>query len=113
MPPNPRDLKYGTMPLPDPPHVPTDVDTFMGHGVNDFTSRTLYAVFNDLKTFGDLAAPESLLELLFETPLLEDEDADRVVRHAALMNAERAHGGSSSRVVVKSKLILETPYEVM
>lgn len=89
-----------------------DIDTFMGYSVNDFTSSVHYAIFNDPDTFGPVEYTEPMRELLFDTPLVEDDDLDYVTRHSQLMNADRAASRNAQRVVVKEKMILETSWQV-
>ena len=89
-----------------------DIDTFMGYDVNDFTSTVTYGIFNDPDTFtiGPVVNTEALRERLFNIPLMEDDDLDRVQRHAELSNGDRARTGQRERVIVKEKTILETPW---
>lgn len=89
-----------------------DGDTFMGFDVNDFTSTVSYGVFNDPDTFsiGSLVDTEALRERLFNLPLMEDDDYDRIVRHANLSNEDRERNGQAERVKVRRKVILETPW---
>lgn len=89
-----------------------EVDTFMGFDVNDFTSTTTFGVFNDPESFiiGDIINREALRERLFNTPLMEDEDLDRIVRHANLSNEDRERNGQRERVKVRRKVILETDW---
>lgn len=94
------------------PDEPQDVDTFMGFGVNEFTSETTYGIFNDPETFVGIPADnEPLRQRLFESPLMQDDDVDYVTRHAELMNHDRKRDGRHERVIVKSRLVLETPWK--
>lgn len=108
MPPHPKDLLYGA----DVTQVKVDGDTFMGFDVNDFTSTTMYGIFNDPETFviGDMVNTEALRERLFNTPLMQDDDYDRMVRHANLSNEDRQRNGQHERVKVKKMVTLETPW---
>jgi hypothetical protein len=88
-----------------------DVDTLLGFDVNDFTSTVIYAVFNDPEDPALRDLPEALKPMLLDVPLYEDDDDDRVRRHARLMNEDRARlrpprGG----VIVRVQTILKTPW---
>lgn len=108
MPSNPRDLEYDAHRT----QVASDVDTFMGYGVNEFTSVEAYGIFNDPTTFviGESVNTEALRERLFDTPLMEDDNLLRVQAHANLTNEERAHHGQAERVVIRRQVRLETPW---
>lgn len=98
----------------DPTHV-GDVDTFMGFDVNDFTSVTSYGVFNDPETFviGDIVNTEALQDRLFGMPLMEDDDLERIQRHADLSNDDRERNGQKERVIIKKMVRLETKWTAL
>jgi hypothetical protein len=92
-----------------------DVDKLLGFDVNDFESATYYAIFNDPEALELVNLPEALRELTTRAALYEDESRDRTVKHARLMNEDRAHGTIAegtlhSPVKVKVQTVLRTPW---
>lgn len=94
-------------------------DTLVGVDVNDFTSTTTYGVFNDPQVWEDKFAdnggsiPEAMRKLILETPLYEDEDGDRALRHAKLTNEDRRRNGTLRRdgmVLIKRQVTLKSPW---
>jgi hypothetical protein len=89
------------------------VDTFMGIGVNEFTSTVTYGIFNDDHAEDFRKLPEPLREQLLDTPMYEDEDRDRVVRHLNLTNEDRARmNPPRSSAVLKSQVTLRTKWRL-
>lgn len=92
-----------------------DVAALLGFDVNDFESATYFAVFNDPDAPELVNLHESLRELLTGVALYEDDSLDRTVRHARLMNEDRARGQAvdgtlRSPVKVKMQTVLRTPW---
>lgn len=89
-------------------------DSLLGFDVNDFTSRIVYAVFNDPEAPEHRDLSEAIKEQLCSTHLYDDEDLSRVVRHARLMNEDRGRmKPPRSPVLVRQRTILETPWETV
>lgn len=89
----------------------TDVDTFLGYGVNEFTSEIIYSIFNDDTAEDIQALPKAIREQLTKAPMMEDVSMRRVVEHARLMNEDRARmTPPRSPVVVKAQTVLKTPW---
>jgi hypothetical protein len=92
----------------------TDHDTFQGIDVNEFTTRTIYGIFNDPEVFeprfasGELNS--SLRAPLIETPLYEDESLKRTMDHARLMTDDRRLNGNDDPVVIKKMVELRSPW---
>lgn len=92
----------------------SDVDTMLGFDVNDFESRTYYAIFNDPDGVDMLDLPESLKPQLLDVPLYEDESLARVLQHAKLMNEDRAQmRPHRSPVIVREQTLLKTPWKTV
>lgn len=99
-------------------HTPAGVDySELGVDPRDFTTTTHYGVFNDPQVFeprfaaGEL--PEALRQPLLETPIYEDDDEQRTLRHANLTNDDRRAHGSLERdglVIVKRQVTLRSPW---
>ena len=96
-----------------------DVDQLLGFDVNDFTSTTTFGVFNDEQVWEPKFAsnggtiPDSMRELLLETPLYEDNDGDRILRHARLTNEDRQRNGTLARdgmVLIKRQVTLRSSW---
>ena len=96
-----------------------DGDSFAGLDVNEFTSTTTYGVFNDPQVWESRFAanggpiPDAMRDIILETPLFEDEDADRIIRHARLTNEDREHNGILRRdgmVLIKRQVTLKSPW---
>lgn len=101
------------------PQTLEEHDTLAGIDVNDFTSTTTYGVFNDPQVwvgkFADEGGPipDAMRELILETPLYEDEDGDRALRHAKLTNEDRRVKGTLDRdgmVLIKRQVVLKSPW---
>lgn len=98
--------------------LPEDsADSFHGIDVNEYTTTIVYGLFNDPQLweprFADGSIPESLREVVLETPLFEDEQASRALRHARLTNEDRRRQGTLDRdgmVVVKRQVILKSKW---
>lgn len=89
----------------------SDADHILGFDVNQFTSRVVYAVFNDPDGADIRDLPEAIRPQLTDVPLLEDESLRRVLDHAKLMNEDRAElTPRRSPVVVRSQTVLTTPW---
>ena len=94
----------------------TDVDTFGGVAVNDYVATTMYGVFNNPAfyepQFESGALHPNLREVLLETPLLESESLTQVRGHARLLEEERRayQNITTSSVVIRKRVIIETPY---
>lgn len=96
-----------------------DGDSFAGLDVNEFTSTTTYGVFNDPQVWESRFAanggpiPDTMRDIILETPLFEDEDADRIIRHARLTNEDRKTNGILRRdgmVLIKRQVTLKSPW---
>lgn len=94
-------------------------DTLVGVDVNDFTSSTTYGIFNDPQSWaGKFTSdggqiPDSMREVILETPIYEDVDGQRVLRHAQLTNEDRRRNGTLDRdgmVIIKRQVTLTSPW---
>ena len=94
-------------------------DTFEGFDVNDFTVTTTFGVFNDEQVWEPKfvanggTIPDSMRELILDTPLYEDDDGDRILRHARLTNEDRQRNGTLARdgmVLIKRQVTLRSPW---
>lgn len=96
-----------------------DYDTLADVDVNDYESTVLYGIFNDpylwesrFVTNGG-PVPDTMRELILDTPIYEDESASRCIAHAHLTNEDRARAGTLERdgmVVIKRQVILRSPW---
>lgn len=85
-------------------------DQLLGFDVNEFESTTVYGIFNDPDDPDLAMLDEHLRPLVLEVPVYEDESLARVVRHARLMNEDRARMTPPRHpVVVMTWTILRTP----
>lgn len=94
-------------------------DELAGVDVNDFTSTTTWGVFNDPQVWeprfesGGGELPDTLRQMILETPMYTDEDAERALRHARLTNEDRQLNGTLERdgmVLIKSQITLRSPW---
>ena len=94
-------------------------DTVAAVDVNDFTSTTTYGIFNDpglweprFTSNGGLI-PDTLRQMILDTPMYTDESASRTLRHARLTNEDRRVKGTLDRdgmVIIKRQVRLESPW---
>ena len=94
-------------------------DTFKSVDVNEFTSTTTYGVFNDPQVWEPRFAvaggpiPDVMREVILDTPLFEDEDEERIIRHARLTNEDRERNGNLERdgmVLIRHQVTLRSPW---
>jgi hypothetical protein len=86
-------------------------DTFLGYDVNDFTSETVFGIFNDpdAPEFKDLQ--EAMKEILLDVPLYEGHMKD-VLRAVRLQNEDRSLlSPPRAPAIVKKQTILKTKWE--
>jgi hypothetical protein len=92
----------------------TDVDTVLGFDVNDFRSETVYGIFNDPDAPEYANLPEALHEVVFQTPLYEDDSLPRAIRHARLTNEDRTNQRpSASPALLREQTIMKTPWKTI
>lgn len=96
-----------------------EYDDLAGIDVNEYTSKTSYGIFNDSAVWNPKfesnggPIPDAMKEVILDTPLYEDVDAERALRHALLTNEDRERNGTLQRdgmVLIKRQVTLKSPW---